>query len=208
MWVQVLSCADDKRIKIILSQHLQTLHPETNLGKNVLDYIIKKAKKFEPNTSKIDAAQSLLNTSINKMNCIEFKTLELQILKLKDEAKLMEQNLMHEKIGNVKILNSQLERTNDEIAKLEAQLNQNKQQLNCLQKIEAYYLKLKRQSLAMADPAKQLIAGSVLEREWLTLHAQMNAVSAFLRQEKKKLSISPALDISLIDSILQDRKKA
>ncbi len=196
-----LNPLEDHRIKIVLSQYLQTLHPEIDLGKGVLEHIISNSKSFNKNTSKIHAAQTLLNKAINKMNNIEFKDLELKILGLEEQLKKTEQDLMHVEISQVEELNDHWKEINKNVEELRTELRQKTMRIERMKKIEAYHLKLKQQSFKMADPAKKLIAGSSLEKEWITLNAQIKMIADFLIRERKKHSLSIALDIELIDSI-------
>ncbi len=197
---------DDKKIKSILSQYLQTKYPTIKLDVKTLDYIVKKATAFNPKTSKIDAAQSLLNRAIKELDIVEFKTLELQIDQLEAEKKLIEQSLFQVKMGQEASLTKKLKDKQAKIDQLKMQLKKKNQQVNRIKKIEAYYLKLKEQSFRLADPAVNLSTNVLLEREWIELQVKIKRTSDFIDKEKVKLHLPTGLNCLLIDKIIKDRK--
>lgn len=195
---------EDDKIETILSQYLQNLHPEITLGKKVVKYIVKKAKEFKPNTSKVDAAQCLLNRAINKVCNTQFTDLEAEIGQLEDEASSLEQSLLHASLSKVTKLSKQLKDTNETIDKLKTKLQRKTQRASKIKKIEDYYLDLKRQSYKLADPKKKLSDNPLLQRKWIILNAKIKLAENFIEHEKLQLKLYPRLDNSLIDVILKD----
>jgi ABC-type dipeptide/oligopeptide/nickel transport system ATPase component len=196
---------DEAIITIILSQFLQTKHPKIKLGAQVIEHIVRKAETFNSKTSKIDAAQSLLNRAITEMRMNVFKDLEMQIGALEDQEKLLDQQLFHAEIGQGDNLGQKLEAIRAAIRDLKDQLAKKNRQAERMNKIEGYVLKLKEQSFRMADPAIKLDPNSKLGREWIALHAKIRVVADFIARERKALSLPQCLDRSLIDKILKER---
>jgi ATP-dependent Clp protease ATP-binding subunit ClpA len=194
---------ENKKIKIILSQFLQAKHPTLNLDVKTLDYIIRKAKEFNPNTSKLDAARSLLNCAIKEMETIEFIGLESKIDTLEAEKKLLEQQLIQVEMGEDENLMNQLEKKQSEIKRFKKQLAKKNKHVKRLQKLEQYSLRLKEQSLRIANPKVKLIPNSALERDWILLQAKINVIGKFIEQKRAKLSLPARLDCDLIDQIIK-----
>ncbi|MGZ3633093.1 MAG: AAA family ATPase, partial [Parachlamydiaceae bacterium] len=107
--------ADDSEIKMALSLFLQTAHPEIVLEENALDCLIENAQKYEPNTSKIDAAHSFLNGVINKMTIFDFKELQDRLAGLEDQRKELEQHYQNVQLDRINELNRQLQEKDAEI---------------------------------------------------------------------------------------------
>ena len=197
---------ENKKIKTILSRYLQTRHPTVNLDVKALDYIVQKANIFNPKTSKLDAAQSLLNRAVKEMETIEFTKLESKIDSLESEKKLVEQELVHADVGNDEALTKKFEKIQTTIEQLKKQLEEKNRQVDRLQKMEAYYLSLKGQSLRMSDPETELSDSSQLEQQWIMLQAKINMLGRFIEKDRKKLSLPSRLDCQLIDKILKEKK--
>lgn len=196
---------EDKKIKTILSQFLQIHHPTISLDVKTIDYIIKKAKDFNANTSKIDAAQTLLNLAVKEIETIEFTTLESKIDQLEAEKNLLEQELLQAQIGKDHDLTIKLEKKQKEIDRSKKQLDQKNRQADRMKKVEAYYLKLKQEGFQVADPAVTLSPDSPLERKWVELQAKIKVIGDFLEKERGRLSLPTRLDKALIDKIIKEK---
>lgn len=196
-----------KKVKIILSQYLQTKYPAIAIDGNALDYLIQKAKVFNPNTSKIDAAQTLLNRVIKEIDAIAFKELELRIDDLEEEKNLLNQDLQHAKVGKDEKLAAAYKTKQAEIDQLKMDLKKKNQQVERMKKIEAFYLELKKKSFYMADPTIALKPNSWLEKEWINLQAKIKAVGDFIEKERMELGLPTKLDKALIDRIIQEKNK-
>lgn len=200
-----LSQIKDKKIKIILSQHLQVLHPHLELDTKTLDHIVKRATDFNSKTAKIDAAQSLLYRAIKEMEIIEFKDIESKIDHLESDKKLVEQELYHTSLGGEEKRTEKLERKIRKLNRLKGKLKQKNDQVERIKKMETYFLLLREQSFKMADPAAKLIPYSRLEFEWLKLQAKMKVVGKFIERRREKLSLPKRLDRKLIDKLITER---
>ena len=196
----------DKKIKIILSQYLQFKNPTIALSQDALAYIVKKAKVFNPKTSKLDAAQSLLNRAMKEMETIEFRTFESKIDRLEEERTLVEQELLNAEVGQDINFTKKLEAVEARITQLKRELEVKQKQVDRLRKMEAFYLTLKEESFSMTDTQVKLQEGSSLERRWLLQQSKIKAVGQFIQSERTKLSLPQAIDISLIDKILKEGK--
>jgi energy-coupling factor transporter ATP-binding protein EcfA2 len=196
----------DETIKSILSQYLQAKHPTLNLDIRALDYIVQKAENFNSKTSKIDAAQALLNRAIKETVIVEFKTLESQIDHLEEEKKLIEQELFYTTVRKGEGLVKKLAQKKIALDTLKLELEKKNQQVGRIRKIETFYLKLKEQGFQMASSSINLSQHPQLKRQWIVLQAKIKVVGDFINKEKATLDLPQKLDCQLIDKILAERK--
>lgn len=193
---------EDKQIHMILDQYLKTRYPKIAYDENVLNYIIDNATKSNPKTSKIDAAQTLLNLAIEKIDTIEFKDFELKIHNLKFEKKLIKQKLSHSKIGQDDALIQEFKEKQQQIALTREQLAKKKERVDRMRKIEAYYIKFIEQSYRMANEKVALKENSPLERQWIELLTKIEVIKKFLSKERTELNLPQCLDQAFIDTLL------
>lgn len=197
----------DKKIKTILSQYLQIKFPAIDLDVTTLDYIVEKAEEFNPNTSKIDAAQTLLNRAIKDFETFEFVKLESKMDKLVEKKKLLEQELLHVDASNDDhTAEEALRETDAAIEKLKKKLDKKNRRAERIKKIQVVYLGLKKESLRMADTKVKLSDHPSLERKWIIQQAKIKCVGDILGKRREKLSLPSRLDSALIDKILAEQK--
>jgi ATP-dependent Clp protease ATP-binding subunit ClpA len=197
---------EDKKINTVLSNYLKVHHPTIKLDEKVIDYIIKKANEFNSKTSKIDAAQSLLNRAIKEMGTVEFPSLEGNIDQLEDEKSQLEQQLLNCQLGQDQQLVTNLKAKNEKIDQNKQELEKKNAQVKRIKKIENYLLKLRQESFQMADPSLKLTDHPYKERKWLEIHTKMKVIGGFLDKQRKDLSLPIVMDPALIDNIIKERK--
>jgi hypothetical protein len=204
----------DEKIEIILSQFLQISNPEINIEKDALKFIIENSEKFNSNTAKIDAAQSLLDQAINKISFTEFTDLKKQIFELEDRIGLLSQkikNATHCEVAQLNCevaqLNTEIKEAKKELAQLQQDLSKKNQQVERIKKIETCYLKLKQQSYRTANPNITLESNPEVQRKWLELQTQIRILEELIAKQRKELSLPTSLSKELIQSLLDEGKK-
>lgn len=198
----------DLQIKTTLSQYLASINSKIFFDPDVIDYIVSKAEIFNSKTSPIDAARSLLNSAIHKMDSQGDNVLEESIVELEDSIGVISQELISGVSKDmIKELTLSLDMKKNDLVIKQNQLNDKLKEVERMQKMESYRLKLIRQSYQLAEPGKSLVKGSSLERKWVELHAQINLVEEFISKERIRLGLPPCLNKQLIDSILNERSK-
>lgn len=202
---------EDDKITISMSQFMDVMHPELEMSDNVLEYVIKKSSDFNPNTSTIDSAHSLLMQAIRRMSNIGFQALEKQITDYNDQIGVVTRNIQNNVAGNLEAHMNELGRLKTLVAPLELELAQKKERVKVLKKMEALCLQLKRESYKLAQPEVDLEEGSALERTWLELHTRIQILRDTIKQERTALGLPVCMDESLIDQIVlekQSKRKA
>lgn len=206
-----VNAMEPEQIKIALSNHLESQNLKLNFNSEVFDYIISKAKQFNPKTSNVDAAYSLLNCAIQKMSSLRHHEQEDLIVNLEDQLSLIEQKLINGEAANdlskMKELTIQLQNKKNEISLVKNELEQKKGREQKMQKMEAYLQKLKLQSYRLAKPDFNLSWDSSLTREWNELHVHIRIVSEHIAKERLALGLPQCLNKELIDNILKERSK-
>ncbi len=202
---------DFSQIKISLSELLESKSLNFNFDADVFDYIINNAKRFNPKTSTVDAAHSLLNNAIQKLVSITPHELKDHLVRLKEELDLIEQSMIH---GAIQIDSKKMEEQiiklhakKAEIVQAKASLNQTKLRIEKIQNREAYLLELKNQSYKLAKESMNLAKNPMLAREWYQLHACIKTVKEFVIKERKSLGLPYSLNNELVEKIIEERTK-
>lgn len=199
---------EDEKIKTVLSQYLQAKYPKVALGSHVIDYIVDNAVKFNPKTSKVDAAQSLLNRAIEDMTNTEFRDDENKVIHLEDQAKFLEQQLLYAEDPETPNLINKLEGKNSEVAQAKQVLNGKNRRMKRVGKLESYQRKLRDSCLAMSNTKETLKAGSYKEREWISLNSRVKLLGKTISEARSQLELPRCLDKGLIDKILSEKVSA
>lgn len=198
---------DEMQIKTALSQYIESAHSKLMFDQPVIDYIIAKTNKFNPNTSKIDSASSLLNCALGKMASTPDTILEGEIVNLENQLGMIEQKLKNEEesCGEINRLIDLFNTTDEELKNKKTALKKRLEKVDRMQKMEAYHQTLKLQSYKLADPGIELVKGSSLERQWIELYARIKTVREFVTKEREELGLPSRLNEALVDSILDER---
>lgn len=205
--VIVVNPMTDEEMQIALSQQLEDTNSNIPSAPSVIEYIIQKAEEFNRKTSKIDAAQSLLNLAIQQMSSTVHTESEHAIAKLQQETGVLKQRIRCNKPGEDSLaLLIEFEEKQKLLRKKQADLEQKRHRAERMRKMEANLLKLKRQSYHLANPDVDLSEGTELARKWVELHARIAVVTAFIAKERKELGFPECLNEELIDKILSKRK--
>lgn len=203
-----MNTLEDKKIKSILLQKLQSSHPEIELGEGVIKYIISKAGEYEPNTSIISGAEELLKNATSKITASNFPAIEKHIAEIETKINSLKLELPSAKGEQCSKLIAKIKGAQKEKKEFEMELESKKEQYSRIKKIENFYLDLKKQSYEMADPHRKLTSDSTEKGKWLQLCSQINLLKNYLVKEKEKLSIPGALDKQLIDAIFEEKEAA
>lgn len=198
---------DKSSIKIMLSNYLQVKYPTLLLEEGILDYLIEKALAFNPKTSQVDAAKSLLNRVVKAFDPDILLQTQLKIDRLDQEKTVILQELNHCKRGQASALMEKLERKQTEISDQKKQLAHKQQRWERLKKIEALYLKIRQESFTLADPEMALKEHSPMAKKWIGLQVKMTLIDRFLQAERAALHLPRCLDQTLIDTLVQERAR-
>lgn len=207
-YIQISSMGKNE-IRTSLSQHLAYKNANITFEQSVIDYMIDKALVFNPQTSLVDAAHSLLDRAIEEMESTAQKELENEILALRTEIEEIEQQLMNYKHDpsntGINTLIKQLTNQRSALATAEQSSKDRKRKTTQLQNMEAYHSKLERQGYHLTAPDIDLAKNPVLQSRWIALHAQMNIVREWIKREREELALPLCLDKALIDKILGEQ---
>ncbi len=193
------------QMKTALSQHLNYKNPKLAFDPPIFDYIMEKASKFNPDTAQIDAAFSLLEYAIEKMESTVDSKLEEKVLALQDDLSIITQQLINQKDAPTTELSEQLTQKENEIKAVQQELDTKNRKTAQMQKMEAYHLHLEKQGYHLAERSIDLAHNPALLRQWIELHARMKIVRVFIEQERKRLGLPCCLNQELIDQILQEQ---
>ena len=200
--IRIGALADDK-IKITVSQTLEHANSNIPFDAQAIDCIVKNAGVFNPKTSKIDTAQKLMKLAIQKMTEMTFPELEEEIRALEEEIGYLEQQIAQASLGHdLTALINPLESKREALKTLKETLDKKNQQVQRIQKVEAYYRKLKFLSYKLVSGNKLTAS---LERKWQELHAKIAVVEEFIVRERVRLGFPGRLDVALIEKLLSNQ---
>lgn len=200
---------DEIEMKTVLSQYIKSTHSQLMFDQSVIDHIIANANQFNPGTSIIDAASSLLAYALAKMDSTEDTALNHKIANLENQSGIIQQELdnQEDSFEEISRLNELFKKTVEEFEALKGIRNKRDIQVKRMQDMERYHQALKLQSYKLADPSIELVEGSSLERQWIELHARIKTVREFISKERIRLGLPPCLNKQLIDSLLDEKSK-
>jgi ATPase family associated with various cellular activities (AAA) len=180
-------------------------NPLKNEGEsqNAIAYIIEKALAFNPKTSKIDAAISLLKSAIVKATHITFNDLEKSINDLKLKIEYLENLLLHSDGADSAIHVNQYKQKQKDLKKAQDKLSIKKNALKQVKKIESISLKLKNQGYQLAVKADSESAN--IPKKWLVNYAKHQVITDFLLKERNDLGLPSGINKALIDDIIAQK---
>ena len=144
------------------------------------------------------------------------KALTKKIVDLKDAIETLEQYLIMRRQQHGKSPADQeefenglkeLTKLNLSLKKAEGELEERNHRILRMQKTESKLLKLRQQSYHLAEPNKELVEKSPLERKWIMLQTRISLLEKFIAKERDALGLPRCLDISLIETIVAERKE-
>jgi ATP-dependent Clp protease ATP-binding subunit ClpA len=188
-----------------LFQYLHYKAPELVVEENVISYIIDKAAEFNPKTSQIDGAMSLLKSAIIKVTHITFEGLEKQVNDLKLEIDSLENHLFHGKQTGSTETMKEYRRKQTDLKAVQDKLSAQQKILDQIKKIEALSLKVKYQGYKLAD--KGQTEKPLNSRKWVVNHAVHEILADFLMSERKNLGLPEGITKGLVDEIVASGKK-
>lgn len=195
-----------EEMMIALFQYLHHNAPELTVEENIhepgkqsrdaIAYIIEKASVFNSQTSKIDAAISLLKSAIVKATHITFKDLEKNVTDLKLEIDYLEKHLLHtESTDNMQRYTQKQKELKEAQEKLTKKTNALKQ----IKKIEAVSLKIKQQGYQLAVKK----SSEAISKKWMVNYAKQQVLAEVLVKQRGSLGLPSGISKVLIDSIIQ-----
>ena len=191
-----------KEIEVSLYEYLHKQAPQTLLGKGVIAYIVEKAQLFNPKTSVIDGAHSLLYRALNTQ-VLSFQELEQEIHNLSTEIELMDMTLFY-KTGAVDQKIYQKNKT--KLVEKKAEQQKSIKKLQQIKKIEKIYLKISNESYVVASKYVSTKCTNVsLKQTWLKLEILTQILEQAIIDQRKHLGLPPLLNIELIDKILTEK---
>ena len=202
----------NEEMRSILSHYIESHYTTMGVDPGVIDYILEKCTTFNPGTSPIDAAQSLLNLAIEKMTSAEKAKMkfEKKVFDLESELAKIEQKMNEKKFGNhieemQKIIEELTEKKKEIVLAKSAEKANNLRILK-MQKLEACQFKLKKQSYILAQPNVDLISkdNARLAREWIELQVCIQVIGERISKERMELGLPPCFDKRLIEEILEE----
>jgi hypothetical protein len=201
--IQVGPLEEDK-VGISLSQYMKVLHPELDREDDIHDYIAHNAKRYNPKTSQIDAAHSLLSVAINMMTTIPYSDLEKEIANLNDQIGVITTKIQGRGARGVvlKTLTTNLGNCQRNLEEKQEELRIRRAKAGRLQSMERELLRLKSEGYALADPNRALVEGTALERAWLTVHSKIAVMSREVLRLRDELQLPARIDRSLVEQII------
>lgn len=192
-----------------LHQYLHHVAPELSVESNIninnkvfktaIEYIVDKAAVYNPKTSKIDAAMSLLKLTISKATKINFDDLENSVSKLEKEIAVLQNQLVHSNSMESELYKNKQK----ELVESKKKLTEKEQKLERIKKVEKISLSLKSQGYQLA------VEGShEIPRKWLVNQAAYQLCSEFLTIQRNDLGLPTGINKNLIDGILAETKRA
>lgn len=189
-----------------LRHYLEEKNWGVPFDQDVISYIVERAPEFNKGTSLIDAAQSLLNSAIEKVTSISDGLLERKVIALEEGLLWKEREIsnlskfddLDEKIQTLKKKKEELS-----IAKKEQAIQKLWEQR--LRKIEDYYRKLKQEGYKLSDSSLSLFKDLPLLRKYLQVQVRIKIVEELLDRGRAVRGLPFCLNKKLIDQILATR---
>lgn len=177
--------------------------PQLPVNEDVIPYIIGNASRYNPKTSQVDAATSLLSNAIVKATVLTGGEAEKEMNAISLELDSLQKNLLHKDSSsqyteeirkyrqlteNLKVKKKELEKQNRELAKIKT--------------LEKACLTARNSAYKLASGAKR--GNRIKTREWLKKQAYHKILTGFLEQKKTEIGLPIAITKELIDRILQE----
>lgn len=195
-----------EELESALYKYLHYSAPALILGENVVPYIMEKTHEFNPKTSQIDGAMSLLKSAISKASHITFESLEKRANDLKIEIEFMENHLLHSDQTTSTNELEDYQQKCSQLSEVKKELSVQLDKLKHIKKIEAIGLKLKRQGYELA--AKSKTKSALQSRKWLINHATQQVLTQFIVSGRDQLGLPVGLNKALIDDIVKSSTTA
>lgn len=206
----------NEEIQVALTHYLAHAAPKIVYEPAVIDFIIEKATLFNPKTSKIDAAHSLLQSAIQKMSQFENPKLSRKKSDLEaDIEKLTQYLIMRQRQHNTtnddqkefqKTL-SDLKSKKESLKSINRTSETRNQEIHRMQRIESIILKLRKQNYNDAKSDCDLNKDTSRLCNWLRHHTRVNILERLVASEREKLTLPGSLDLTLIETIISEKQK-
>lgn len=190
-----------EELNIALHEYLHHRAPELILERDVIPYIMQEASKFNPKTSQIDAATSLLSTAIVSASLLTLDALEAECASIQLEVELTKKQFLHQGIPSV--TDEEIEIFNQKLKALQerqAVLAVKQKCLDKIKRLEKLCLKFKWSCYLLAEEIKNGNADK--QKEWLASQACYKIFSTFIAKKRQKLGLPASLNKKLIDRII------
>lgn len=193
---------DKKELEVALYEYLHYKAPELVIQDDTIPYILEKASEFNPKTSQVDAATSLLTAAIIKSTILTHGKLEDEMNALSLEMDSLKKKLLHRSPTSVNSTEIQkYQRVMKALNIKKAALARKQKELAKIKALERSCLALKHATYKIASEVKNNNPGKT--REWLKKQAYYKIQSDFLAQKKIKIGLPTSISKELIDQIIK-----
>lgn len=187
------------QLRTALLQQLEHAKTAISFDKQVIDYIIEKAKNYSKDTSQVDAAVKILNRAIKTIASTRHPAEEDRVAVLKEEKQELKQQLINGTAGENE---KELVELKESLIAKRTELWQAKQALQQKVKKTALIHRMEQKFMALKKQSYQLTGTSANFERWLQLAAYINTLEASIIKERKALGLPSRLDKDLIDVML------
>ncbi|MDB2613757.1 AAA family ATPase, partial [Chlamydiales bacterium] len=186
----------DQEIEVALYDDLDKKHPELLLEEGVISYIVSKAHEYQKNTSKVDAAFSLLSAALTKATNHRLEKIESEINQLTLQINHREQEYSHAHLSQVKgFSNEVIQELRGALKEKEEILIKHEEEVGRLLKMQFTYIKRKHELFEIANKPS-------LRSKWIRMTYLQTLLESAIVEKRKALNIPPCLNKALIDEIL------
>lgn len=186
----------EDEIEASLYQTLHYLNPELITEGGVIKHIAKKALEYKPGKATVDTAHALLSAAIVKATHVKFEALENEIGALSARKDLLQSKLL---CHVTKECFHEFKKISSELQTKQSELNHKRGELKNVKKLEALYVKHKRQGYKLASSDRK--------EEWLENYTLVSYLEKAIEMHKVRLGLPGKLNCRLIDKIVEEYLK-